>query len=174
MDRKSSSRAKASRNRESLLRAISELESRLADLEEQRAALSAELTTLRASLATTDVPANSSASNAPSPERRSVADRVSLFRRLFAGRADVFPKHWHNPRSNKTGYSPACGNEWVRGVCDKPRVKCGECPNQAFIPVSDHGILDHLRGRNVIGVYPMLEDERCHFLAVDFDKDGWK
>ncbi len=37
------------------------------------------------------------------------------------------------------GYAPACANEWVSGVCEKPRVKCGECPNQAFLPVEDGG-----------------------------------
>jgi len=61
----------------------------------------------------------------------------------------------------------------VRGVCEKPRVKCGECPNQAFLPVGDQAVLDHLQGRHVIGVYPMLEDERCWLLAADFDKRCW-
>ena len=61
----------------------------------------------------------------------------------------------------------------MRGVCDKPRVKCGECPNQAFIPVGDEAVFDHLQGRHVIGVYPMLDDGRCWLLAVDFDKQSW-
>src|SRR5690606_38928859 len=105
---------------------------------------------------------------------RSPADKVALFRSLFAGRTDVFPKYWHNLKTDRKGYSPACSNEWVRGVCDKPRVKCSECPNEAFIPVTDRVLLDHLQGRHVAGVYPMLDDETCRFLAVDFDKDGWK
>src|SRR5207247_1844443 len=62
---------------------------------------------------------------------------------------------------------------WVRGVCEKPRVKCGECPNQAFLPVEDQVILDHLQGRHVVCVYPLLTDERCWFLAADFDKTSW-
>jgi hypothetical protein len=61
----------------------------------------------------------------------------------------------------------------VRGVCEKPRVKCGECPNQAFVPVSDQAVLDHLQGRHLIGVYPMLEDGGCWLLAADFDKQSW-
>ena len=61
----------------------------------------------------------------------------------------------------------------MRGVCEKPRVKCGECPNQAFIPVSDQVVLDHLQGRHVIGVYPLLEDDTCWFLAADFDEESW-
>ena len=72
------------------------------------------------------------------------------------------------------GYAPACANEWVQGVCEKPRVKCGECPHQAFLTVADQVIVDHLQGRHVIGVYAMLEAETCWFLAVDFDKQSWR
>src|SRR5205807_4196256 len=60
-----------------------------------------------------------------------------------------------------------------RGVCEKPRVKCSECPNQAFISVSDQVVLDHLRGRHVMGVYPLLPDDTCWFLAADFDEASW-
>ncbi|PYV13788.1 MAG: restriction endonuclease subunit R, partial [Acidobacteria bacterium] len=65
-------------------------------------------------------------------------------------------------------------NKFIRGVCELPKIKCGECPNQAFIPVDDQVVLDHLQGRHVIGVYPLLEDETCWFLAVDFDKASWQ
>ena len=59
-------------------------------------------------------------------------------------------------------------------MCDKPTVKCGECPNQAFAPLTEKTIHDHFQGRHVIGVYPMLADETCWFLAVDFDKGQWQ
>jgi hypothetical protein len=72
--------------------------------------------------------------------------KVALFRHLFQGRADVYPARWENMKSSRAGYSPACANEWVRGTCAKPKVKCGECPHQAFIPVSDEVINKHLRG----------------------------
>src|SRR5439155_6608511 len=88
-------------------------------------------------------------------------------------REEVYPRFWTNARTGRKGYAPACGNEWVRGVCEKPRVKCGECPNQAFLPVEDHVILDHLQGRHVVGIYPLLTDETCWFLAADFDKTSW-
>ena len=93
---------------------------------------------------------------------------------LFRGRTDVYPKRWVNPKKDTKEYSPACPNEWVRGVCEKPRVKCGECPNQAFTPVAEKIILDHFQGRHTIGVDPMLEDETCWFPAVDFDKGEWR
>jgi len=153
---------------------IAHVQTRLDELDRERGQLQQDLARLRErreSIARAEA-AISHAHDAPST--RSAADKVALFRSLFAGRADVFPKHWHNPKTDRKGYSPACRNEWVRGVCDKPRVKCAECPNQAFIPVTDRVILDHLQGRHVAGVYPMLDDETCHFLAVDFDKGGWK
>ena len=87
--------------------------------------------------------------------------KIALFRSLFRGRDDVFPVLWTSDKSGRTGYAPACGNEWTRGVCEKPRVRCGECPNQAFLPVRDRVILDHLQGRHVVGVYPLLADETC-------------
>ena len=110
------------------------------------------------------------------------ADKIALFRRLFAGRSEVFPVRWENRSTGKSGYAPACANEWVRGVCSKPQVKCGECPNQAFIALSDNVIASHLRGADpsrssstdfVVGVYPLRVDETCWFLAVDFDGDDW-
>ena len=101
-------------------------------------------------------------------------EKVALFRSLFRGRDDVFPVLWTSSKTGRTGYSPACANEWTPGVCEKPRVRCGECPNQAFVAVSDRVILDHLQGRHVAGVYPLLADETCWFLAADFDKAQWK
>lgn len=64
----------------------------------------------------------------PVPE--TADDKITLFRRLFAGREDVFPRLWTNQRTGKKGYALACENEWVPGVCRKPRVKCGECPDR--------------------------------------------
>ena len=101
-------------------------------------------------------------------------DKLKLFRSLFRGRMDVFPRLWTNSQKGTKGYAPACANEWKRGVCAKPKVKCGECPHQAFIPVDDQIVLDHLHGRHVIGAYPMLQDESCWFLAADFDESSWK
>jgi superfamily II DNA or RNA helicase len=93
----------------------------------------------------------------------------------------VFPRRWENARSGQAGYSPVCRNEWVRGVCGKPEVKCGECPNQAFVPFGDDVLRSHLTGKSAgnsidftAGIYPMLPDETCWFLAADFDKKSWQ
>ena len=102
------------------------------------------------------------------------SEKITLFRSLFLGREDVFPKRWQNARTGKAGYAPACGNEWVSGICGKPKVKCGECPNQDFLRITDGVVDGHLRGRQTIGVYPMLADGTCWFLAADFDKQTWQ
>lgn len=124
-----------------------------------------------------------SATNAPPQLRLPIGDgrkaprtgdeKVRLFRSLFRGRTDVFPKRWENAKQERSGYAPACANEWVRGVCEKPKVRCGECPNQAFITVDDRVIADHLSGKYTAGVYPLLHDDTCWFVALDFDEASW-
>ena len=106
--------------------------------------------------------------------------KIALFRSLFRGRQDVYPRRFENRRTGKTGYAPAYSNEWVLGICEKPRVKCGDCPQQRFLPVTDAVIRWHLSGRDdagepfVAGVYPLLLDETCFFVAIDFDKGSWR
>jgi hypothetical protein len=53
-------------------------------------------------------------------------------------------------------------------------VKCGECKNRKLYPLSDDVIRKHLEGNITIGIYPMLENETCYFLAADFDKQNWQ
>jgi hypothetical protein len=105
----------------------------------------------------------------PSPE-----EKVALFRSIFRGREDVYPVRWTN-KAGKSGFSPACQNEWT-SVCRKPQVKCSECSHQAFDPVTDDVIARHLdaKSNRIIGVYPMLQNETCWFLAMDFDKQHWQ
>ncbi len=106
--------------------------------------------------------------------------KIALFRSLLRGRQDVYPRRFESRKTGRAGYSPVCGNEWVRGICEKPRIKCSECPHQRFLPVTDDVIRWHLQGQDdhgrdfVIGVYPMLLDETCYFLAADFDKTTWQ
>ena len=104
---------------------------------------------------------------------RTPDDKVRLFRSLFRGREDIFPTRFVSAKTGKSGYAPACRNKFVRGVCHLPKVKCGDCPNQAFIPFDEAAIIGHLTGRHIMGIYPLLPDETCWFLAVDFDKSVW-
>jgi superfamily II DNA or RNA helicase/very-short-patch-repair endonuclease len=116
----------------------------------------------------------------PVDQTSSSQAKIALFRSLFRGRDDVYPRRFESRKTGKAGYAPACANEWVRGVCEKPRIKCAECPNRRFLPVTDDVIRWHLSGHDaegqpfVAGVYSLLQDETCFFLAVDFDKAGWR
>ena len=107
------------------------------------------------------------------------AAKIELFLSLFRGRDDVYPRRFESRKTGKSGYAPACANEWIRGVCEKPRIKCTDCPNRRFLQVTDEVIGWHLSGRDgrgsdfVMGVYAMLQDETCFFLAVDFDGEKW-
>ena len=102
-----------------------------------------------------------------------VGEKIRLFRSLFRGREDVYPVRWENQKG-RAGYSPACGNEWHKTLCDKPKVKCGACPNSQFLPLTDRVVHDHLMGKRTIGVYSILKDSSCWFLAIDFDKASWR
>src|ERR1700686_944448 len=107
-------------------------------------------------------------------------EKIALFRSLFRGREDVYPRRFESRKTGKSGYAPACANEWVRGICEKPRIKCADCPHRRFLPLTDNVVRWHLSGQDddgqpfVLGIYPMLPDETCFFLAVDFDKTGWR
>ncbi len=90
---------------------------------------------------------HSSPARAPESLRLSTAEKVALFRRLFRGRTDLYPIRWESKTTGKSGYSPACGNEWLGGVCEKPRIKCGECNNRLLIPLWDSVIYEHLAGK---------------------------
>jgi hypothetical protein len=106
--------------------------------------------------------------------------KIRLFRSLFHGREDVYPHRFESRKTGRAGYSPACAHEWVPGICEKPRIKCSECPHRRFLPATDDVVRWHLTGRDdhgrdfVMGVYPMLLDEACFFLAADFDKAAWQ
>lgn len=106
--------------------------------------------------------------------------KIALFRPLFRGREDVYPRRFESRSTSRSGYSPVCANEWVTGICEKPRVKCAACHHRQFLPVTDEVIHQHLVGTDergndfVAGVYPMLLDETCFFLAIDLDKSGWR
>lgn len=117
----------------------------------------------------------------PLIDRRSSAEaKIRLFRSLFRGRDDIYARRFESRKTGKSGYAPACANEWVRDVCEKPRVKCAECPHRRFLPLTDEVVHWHLSGVDgdgqsfVAGVYPLLPDETCWFLAIDFDKSGWR
>jgi len=164
------------RSKDEISRDLAAQEARLAELERSRDQGRAAVDALRAELATASAPLPLRlplATNGKAPQ--TPADKVKLFRSLFRGRPDIFPTRFVSKKTGKPGYAPACSNKWEPGLCVlKSGGKCSDCANQAFVAVGDQVIADHLKGRHVMGVYPLLEDETCWFLAADFDKSSWK
>lgn len=99
--------------------------------------------------------------------------KLALFQSLFRGRTDVYPIRWES-KAGKSGYAPACANEWRPGVCEKPRIKCGDCGNRQLLPLTSDVLYRHLAGEITVGIYPLLSDDSCFFLAVDFDEADWR
>ncbi|HEY1533089.1 MAG TPA: hypothetical protein VGF76_03700, partial [Polyangiaceae bacterium] len=155
---------------------LDEEEARIRRLGVEHEEAKARLAALRSGLAALDEgpvqhPESSSSGTA---KPHSALEKVTLFRQLFRGREDLYPTRFVSKKTGKAGYAPACANKFVAGLCELPKVKCGDCANQAFRPVDDSAVLRHLQGKQVMGVYPMLPDETCWFLAADFDKSSWK
>lgn len=65
-------------------------------------------------------------------------EKVKIFREVFKGRTDLYAKRWTSSKTGKSGYSPVCKNEFNTYKCDKPRVKCRECPYRELLPVNSN------------------------------------
>ncbi len=109
------------------------------------------------------------------------AEKVAFFRKLFAGRGDVFARRFESAKTLKKGYSPYCLNQWTSGVCGLARgQKCATCPYRKFRPVTDEVVRWHLRGKGgdnkpfEMGAYPMAMDETVTFAVFDFDESSWR
>ena len=98
---------------------------------------------------------------------------VRLFRNLFIGRDDVYAEHWYG-KDGKSNYSPAKAHEWDKHVID-PKTHRKICTDSCkLLPVTEKVIAEHLNGKRIIGTYPLLQDDGCRFLAIDFDKSTWQ
>ena len=135
------------------------IEARLSELEREREILLAR----RSALLDTNI----------AVLRLSSSQKIDIYMKLFRGRQDIYANRWQN-KQGRSGYSVACHNEWQQGKCNKPKVKCMECVNQAFKVLDQQAIYDHLAGKHTLGLYPLLEDNHCWLLAADFDKSDWQ
>jgi superfamily II DNA or RNA helicase len=98
--------------------------------------------------------------------------KVSLFRSLFRGRDDLYAVRWEG-KNGRTGYSPAGIREWDQAASARRGHKRSFRLSKLFT-LDEEVIRDHLLGRQTIGVYPLLQDDTCWFVAADFDKKTWK
>ena len=85
-------------------------------------------------------------------------ERVALFMSIFRGREDVFARRWQKWEGGISGYSPVYVDQ------DK----------ESYEPLTTLWIEKHLIGTITLGVYPLLSNNTSHFIAADFDGEGWQ
>ena len=102
---------------------------------------------------------------------------VDLFKEAFTGREDVYPKRWEytdrKTGEKKSGYSFVCANRRNGDLCPKyidRKAPCKDCQNKSYVQLTDEILAEHFSGKTFIGVYPLLRDNTCRFIAADFDK----
>jgi len=86
--------------------------------------------------------------------------KVAFFRTLFAARTDIYATRIENSRSGWKGWIPAVRGGWQRGVPHERRD---------YLPLTATVLAAHLKGDAHVGVYPLLDGDRCWWLAADFD-----
>lgn len=89
--------------------------------------------------------------------------KLDLYRRLFAGRTDVFAVRWENARTGNSGWSPAVRGGWSKDAKGR----------RDYLPRTDEDVTAHLVGRSTIGLYPLLPGDMCDLLVCDFDRGSW-
>jgi hypothetical protein len=174
------------KNSNEIDQAISEVEAELARLNARKAELLTRNAELRrekaACLPVQEAPLTNEKASLVT-NQSSQDEKIALFRRLFRGRGDVYPKRFVSVKTGKAGYAPACRNEWGGGIWQKPKIRGDDLSPREFLPVTNDVVRSHLLGLDprdksgrdfTMGVYPMLQDETCWFLAVDFDKTTWR
>jgi superfamily II DNA or RNA helicase len=153
--------------------------------EEENIRLRAENARLRRLLAVHNIPIPQLAPESPPPvttveaappmdKEERARKRVALFRSLFRGRDDVYARRWENA-DGRSAYVPAAVKDWKAINKSRPEErKKVDQRTRKFLPVTDAVIENHLLGKETVGVYPLLPDETCWFLAADFDKKTWE
>ena len=100
-------------------------------------------------------------------------EKIRIFRSLFRGREDVYPIRWERADGRK-GYSPRGERDWLAYNAARPEDRERiDRETKTYLPLTDQVVRAHLKGEITIGVYPLLQDESCWFLAADFDKSSW-
>jgi superfamily II DNA or RNA helicase len=100
---------------------------------------------------------------APVAHDSSSEAKLALYRALFVGRDDVYARRWENTAKRTSGWSPA-----HRGSRDTPRDQ------RQYLALTDEVVRGHLVGRDTVGLYPLLAEDRCRLLVCDFDEASWQ
>ena len=97
---------------------------------------------------------------------------IRLFKSVFNGREDVFAVRWENGK--KSGYMPAYAYDPYLYRAHKMRGGTFQnYSDKTYLPLSEKEIEKHLKGEQLIGIYPLLPDNTSWFIVADFDDDNW-
>lgn len=102
-------------------------------------------------------------------------ERLNIFMSYFKGRNDVYALKYFHKKENKFKYSPVCSNKFNKKICLLSKDgSCQKCYNFKPQKLTSEIILNHIQKSNhAIGIYPLLIDNTCYFLSIDFDDDLW-
>ena len=162
---------------------LASLQSRIISLEKENASLSSENQHLKkllsdAGIVVTPIPAPLD----PNQGARIIFPKTitalmaNRFFQLFWGRQDVYAKRSIKKETGATAYYPQCANIWKPGCyrLSRSKIQCKECQMHEYKKLTLEEVKLHLEGRSpnatdVIGVYPLLPNDTCHFIVFDFD-----
>lgn len=97
-------------------------------------------------------------------------NQMLIFQTLFKGRDDVFAIRWE--KDGKSGYVPAYDLNWEE--FSRYKIHGGtlkDFPDKQFSKLTEQRILNHLNGKEIIGLYPLLADNSSWFIVADFDEN---
>ena len=99
--------------------------------------------------------------------------KIELFLSYFNGREDIFAYQYINGEGRKSCY-PVCKYKTnTYPYCEKNK-KCSSCEIKDYRGITDNDVINHLKGTNTYGVYPLLNENKTMFLAFDFDDEDFK
>lgn len=89
-----------------------------------------------------------------------IADKLALYASRFRSRTDAYAVYWENARLGKKGWKPAVAGGWRKGM---------DARQARRLPLTPEVLRAHLSGQVFIGLYPLMPDNTCSYLAADFD-----
>lgn len=90
----------------------------------------------------------------------SPGEKLDFFGALFSARTDIYATRWENKRTGNAGWLPAVRGGWRKEV---------PAASRDYIPLTKEVLRAHLSGEAHVGLYPLLDNDLCHWLVADFD-----
>ncbi len=100
-------------------------------------------------------------------------EKINIFNSYFKGRNDIFAEKNINKFDNKKRYFPVCKNRYSINCDYKKYIGCKGCPYKEYYGMTLNDLLKHFKGEKSYGIYPMLNNDECYLLVVDFDGDNY-